>query len=357
MANPGGLPRVTFGIIVLNGEPFTRYCLRSIYPFAHEIIVVEGASPHAAAIATPQGHSTDGTLEVLRHFKAEEDPEGKLKVVTAEDEGHPNGFWPGEKDEQSQAYAKRVTGDWLWQVDIDEFYMPENMRGFLELLRQEPSVAGASFPQITFWGGLSYTADGPFLWSFEVDRVLRFGPGYRYVSHRPPTVLDPAGRDLRTLNWLSPRDTADQGMCMYHYSLLFPRQVREKCAYYGQAFASFRPGLPRWAEECYFRLGHPSRVHNVYEFPSWLERFRGEHPPEVVRMMEDIRAGRVREELRPTDDIETLLGSTRYQLGRTALEAWCRLRHGPMLAPARHALRWLLGPARKLLPRKPGGWR
>ena len=35
-------PRVTFGIIVLNGEPFTRYCLRSLYPFAHQIIVVEG---------------------------------------------------------------------------------------------------------------------------------------------------------------------------------------------------------------------------------------------------------------------------------------------------------------------------
>ena len=37
-------PRVTFGIIVLNGEPFTRYCLRSLYPFAHQIIVVEGGT-------------------------------------------------------------------------------------------------------------------------------------------------------------------------------------------------------------------------------------------------------------------------------------------------------------------------
>ena len=36
-------PRITFGIIVLNGEPFVRYNLRSLYHFAHEIIVVEGA--------------------------------------------------------------------------------------------------------------------------------------------------------------------------------------------------------------------------------------------------------------------------------------------------------------------------
>ena len=54
------LPRVTFGVIVLNGEPFTRYYLRSLYPFAHQIIVVEGPSPGAARIATPDGHSRTG---------------------------------------------------------------------------------------------------------------------------------------------------------------------------------------------------------------------------------------------------------------------------------------------------------
>ena len=93
------LPKVTFGIIVLNGEPFTRYCLRSLYPFAHEIIVVEGAAPAAAKVATPDGHSTDGTLETLYRFKAEEDPEDKVVIITRE------GFWR-EKDEQSQAYAR-----------------------------------------------------------------------------------------------------------------------------------------------------------------------------------------------------------------------------------------------------------
>src|SRR5512143_3284299 len=93
---------ISFGIIVLNGEPFTRYNLRALYPFAHEIIVVEGAVQAAAGIATPDGHSTDGTLEALRRFKAEEDPEGKLQIVTRD------GFW-SEKDEQSQAYATRAT--------------------------------------------------------------------------------------------------------------------------------------------------------------------------------------------------------------------------------------------------------
>ena len=103
--------KVTFGIIVLNGEPFVRYNLRALYPLAHQIIVVEGAAPAAASIATPDGHSTDGTLEILRDFKVNEDPDNKLTIVTAEDNGYQNGFWPGEKYEQSQAYADRTTGD------------------------------------------------------------------------------------------------------------------------------------------------------------------------------------------------------------------------------------------------------
>ncbi len=106
-------PRITFGIIVLNGEPFTKYCLRQLYPFAYEIIVVEGGSRWAIDQA-PEGHSIDGTLEALQEFKEQEDPENKVQIITR------HGFWE-EKTEQSQAFAERATGDYLWQVDIDEF--------------------------------------------------------------------------------------------------------------------------------------------------------------------------------------------------------------------------------------------
>jgi len=84
-------------MIVLNGEPFLRYNLRALYPFAHQIIVVEGSSPDAAGIATTRGHSRDDTLNALREFMDEEDPEGKVILIRAEDEGHPDGFWPGER--------------------------------------------------------------------------------------------------------------------------------------------------------------------------------------------------------------------------------------------------------------------
>ena len=150
------LPRVTFGIMVLNGQPFTRYCLRSLYPYAHEIIVVEGGHEDARAVTTPDGHSIDGTLEVLRRFKEEEDPQDKVQIVTRD------GFWPktdeygNHRTHQSRAYAERATGDYLWQVDIDEFYLPRDMARVLDMLARDPvdHVGLVQQPAVLGWPGL-----------------------------------------------------------------------------------------------------------------------------------------------------------------------------------------------------------
>jgi len=320
--HPLSLPRITFGIIVLNGEPFTRYCLRQIYPYAHEIIAVEGAVPSASAVATPDGHSTDGTLQVLRDFQRAEDPDHKLIVVTAEDEGYDDGFWPGEKDEQSRAYATRATGDYLWQVDIDEFYQAGDIERVMDLLREQPDTTAVSFRQITFWGGFDYIVDGWYLRTGAefYHRLFRWGEGFRYAGHRPPTVVDDSGRDLRTKTWISGKTMAETGIFLYHYSLLFPKQVREKCSYYGNAAWAHRSGAERWARDVYLGLTRPYRVHNVYEHPSWLKRFEGSHPEQIQAMRDDLMKGRIEEGLRRTDDIEALLESRRYALGRRILE-------------------------------------
>jgi len=322
-------PRVTFGVIVLDGEPFTAYTLRSLYPYAHEIIVVEGAAPGAGNIATLDGHSRDGTLEVLRRFQAEEDPDGKVTVVTAEDAGYPDGFWPGEKDEQSRAYAERATGDWLWQVDIDEFYLATDMDRILAMLVADPSIEAMTFRQITFWGGLDYLCDGWYLRRGAADyhRLFRWGPGYAYATHRPPTVLDATGRDLRTGRWLDADATATAGIRLYHYSLLLPKQVIEKCDYYANATWARRSGAIEWANEAWLALNRPFRVHNVYAYPSWLERYSGPHPDEIRRMVADLRSEGGPVALRGTEDIERLLDTRWYHIRRAViigLEPWDR---------------------------------
>jgi hypothetical protein len=316
-------PRITFGMIVLNGEPFIRYNLRALYPFAHQIIVVEGACPSAESVATEDGHSRDGTLESLRRFQAEDDPEGKVTVVTAEDEGHPNGFWT-EKDKMSQAYAKRATGDYLWQVDVDEFYKPEDMQEVIRMLSDGPGIKEASFRMLAFWGGLSYRVDGIYLQRGAQDfhRLFAWNHSYCYTTHRPPTVLDEKGRNLRDIKAVGARTMARKGIYLYHYELLFPKQVREKCAYYMSAnwTDSFR-NLNQWMHSSYLSLMHPFRVHMDYNFVSWLEHFWGEHPPQVVEMVEAVRRGEhAGVDLRGTDDIEDLISRPFYRMRRALLK-------------------------------------
>lgn len=324
MRNIASNMRITFGMIVLNGEPFLRYNLRSIYPFAHQIIVVEGASPAAIQVATSDGHSRDFTMETLRRFQAEEDIEGKVLVVTAEDEGHPNGFWK-EKDEMSEAYAKRATGDWLWQVDVDEFYLPGDMEQILSMLSIRPWVSQVSFQFRTFSGSPYFLVDGFYLRGSmnEVRRVFAWRPSYRYVKHRPPTVINDRGRDLATLHPISAKSMASKGIFMYHYEQLFPKQVHEKCSYYSRVnWSSALKSANIWVRDCYTNIHHPYRVHMVYNYPSWLERYRGSVPPSVLQMVEAVKQGRhPGVALRQSDDIEHVLRSPLYMLGRGLLKA------------------------------------
>jgi hypothetical protein len=328
-------PKVSFGMIVLNGEPFTRYCLRSIYPFAHQIILVEGAVPAASRISTPDGHSTDGTLASIKRFAAEEDPEKKVIIVTAEDEGHPNGFWPGEKDEMSRAYAKRAIGNYLWQVDNDEFYRPEDLKQVFAMLVETPDISALTFKMITFWGGFDYITDGWYLrrGAAYYNRLFRWGPGYRYTTHRPPTVVDEQGKDTRAGHWIKGKELAQRGIFLYHYSLVFPKQVAEKCAYYSDADWARKTRAERWADEVFLGLRDPFHVHNVYDYPSWLERFTGTHPPEIEALRRDIASGKVAIEVRRHDDVERLLKSPSYIAGR----AWLKLRDNWERFPARLA--------------------
>jgi hypothetical protein len=315
------MPKVTFGIIVLNGEPFTRYCLRSLYPFAHEIIVVEGGHEDTRAVATPDGHSIDGTLDTLKRFKQEEDPEGKITIVTR------NGFWP-KKDEmgrhrtaQSRAYAERATGDYLWQVDIDEFYRAEDMRAVLEMLTVDPGITAVSFRAPSFWGSPDIEVNA---WALQrglrdYDRLFKWGPDYRYVTHEPPTVVDAAGRDLKAVNWIRAEEMDRRGINMYHYALLFPWQVEQKTRLYEDE-SHWYAGIRNWADTCYFRLDHPYHVYHMRHLGavSWLRRYQGERPAQITSMMEDVLAGRVDAVARDNRDVDRLLASRWYRVGAVA---------------------------------------
>ena len=317
MGESGADIKITFGMIVFNGEPFVKYNLSAVYPFAHQIIVVEGACLSSASVAGPDGHSTDGTLETLYCFKRELDPDNKVIIITAGDKGYVDGFWP-EKDEMSEAYADRATGNYLWQLDSDEFYHEEQMERLMNLLHlKRPDMV--SFPMITFWGSPEYIVDGFFLIRDKHDQIPRlfaWGPGYTYATHRPATVLDELGIDLRKKNWLRASDLKRLQIYMYHYSLVFPHQVFSKVRYYKDRLNS---SIDTWENSVYIRLEKPFRAHNVYKHIGWLEHFTDENPAAIRSMMADIRNQSVEVAQRDCTDVDTLLAKRHYKIATALL--------------------------------------
>jgi hypothetical protein len=306
---------------VLNGEPYIRYNLRALYPFAHEIIVVEGACQASRNTATADGHSQDHTLTILNNFRELEDPEDKVKIVTAEDEGFKNGWWP-EKDEMSQAYAKRATGNYLWQVDSDEFYHSEDIQSVINMLQQDKKIKAISFKVKTFWGGLDYITDGILLRRGAQDfhRLFAWQPGYKYVTHRPPTVIDENGRNLRTIKSISAEEMTKRGINLYHYSFVFPFQVKAKLDYHGLLSPLYLKKRSAWASN-YFSLKNPFFVDDtsVVIGPSWLTRFHGEHPAEIQQLWRDIEEGQIDIERRNQKDLEELLAKHWYRVATRLL--------------------------------------
>lgn len=319
------LPKITFGIIALNGQPFLEHNLRAIYPFAHQIIVVEGATRAASALAAPDGHSKDESFQMLLRFKSQNDPENKLTIISAVDEGFADGFWP-EKLEMSQAYARRATGDWLWQVDGDEFYLQEDMREISRLLSEDDSITAVSFPYLEFFGGFNYLITGQWH-KYEhprFHRLFKWGQDYLYTDHRPPTVTDEKGRDVRSLNWLSTPMNGGKMIYLHHYAYVLPKQAEQKAGYYANVSWSeaFRDNQ-RWYRESYSGLSKPLFLGQRGRWElQWLERYAGPHPQQIEKLRADLVSGKVEEALRPTEDIESLLRSPLYQLLRAKARIW-----------------------------------
>ena len=68
------IPLISFGIIVLNGEPFTRYCICALSLCLRNYYSRRGLCG-SRKFATTDGHSRDGTLEIIKEIKKHEDPE------------------------------------------------------------------------------------------------------------------------------------------------------------------------------------------------------------------------------------------------------------------------------------------
>lgn len=92
------MPEISVILITFNEASNLERCLRSVEPFAREILVVDS-------------HSTDQTGEIARRFGA--------RVITRD--------WPGY-GAQKQFALKNAACEWVFSIDADEEVSPELCR-------------------------------------------------------------------------------------------------------------------------------------------------------------------------------------------------------------------------------------
>jgi len=110
-------------------------------------------------------------------------------------------------------------------------YKQENIQQVLSLLGPE-GYDSVAFRFRSFYGGFERHMIG---WeeAQETHRIQRFYPGAVWASHRPPTINAPDGKPWRTKNHLTHWEIdAAVGIRIFHYSFVFPSQVKMKYLYY-----------------------------------------------------------------------------------------------------------------------------
>lgn len=210
--------KITFGMIVLNGDQVLQETLASVYPYAHQILIAEGPVTYWQQ----QGYTTsiDGTNEILDNFP---DPENKIKIVHSQ---------YAEKDDQCNTYMKHLdaASDYIWNLDCDEVFKPEDIETVIRLLKTE-QYTSVGFKSLTFYGGFDNYLTG-FEENAEFMRIRKVYPGSYWKTHRPPTIAHIVDSIIPEKH-LDFNFLADNyGVRMYHYSYVFPDQVFNKIKYY-----------------------------------------------------------------------------------------------------------------------------
>ena len=209
--------KISFGMIIFNGDSFLEECLKSIYPYAYEILIAEGPVEYYQKLGYTT--STDRTNEILNNFP---DPDNKIKI---------NRGTYIEKTHQCNEYIKMIdtNSDYIWHIDSDEIYKPKDIEKIIELLEKE-KYTKVGFKTYTFFGGFDKYISG-YVENFEFYRIFKYEYGAYWCEHRPPKLYYPY-KKVDKEKYLSGEELDKINIRIYHYSLVYIKQVINKFKYY-----------------------------------------------------------------------------------------------------------------------------
>jgi hypothetical protein len=227
--------KLSIQTIVFNAESILpkdmlRKNIEQWVEIADEIIIVEGATKALtrpfdgdAQNFTPDGKSTDATRDILQTLEKEH---SKIKLILA------NGFWNG-KTAMCNAASKIATGDYLWQVDQDEFYHENDIPKILNILEKYKPDA-VHFYANHFWGGYWTIMDNNQPWGNGQPwmRIFKNVPGSHWISHEPPEYQLADGTVCNKGHVINREQTDSMGIKMFHYGYVNKSQVDFKAKFY-----------------------------------------------------------------------------------------------------------------------------
>lgn len=284
--------KIAFSSAILNGNNTYEETLKTIYPYASQIVIAEGP----VSWWQKEGYTTsiDGTNEMIDNFP---DPDNKIRIV--------HGKYP-EKLEQTNAYIDLVNDDidYLWTISSDIVFKSEDIEKMIRILKKhKKTYTLVRFKSLTFFGGFDDYLTG-FEERVNFPGIWRIYPGTRWKTHRYPKLVHKQkplpGKIL---------EPEAHGIRMYHYSYVFADHVYQKARYYNeflgaQAMAKKgrNPIIDNWFKMVWLpwvrgndkqRKVIEKKYRGVHEFKPWYRKdcytakFDSKHPayphPKIIQ--------------------------------------------------------------------------
>jgi glycosyltransferase involved in cell wall biosynthesis len=261
---------LAFNVLSTIGEKLFTAQLEHLYNLSDEILITEGATKVTSnhywdgdtSWATHDGHSTDKTIEFIKDYP---DPDRKITLITKE------GFWNG-KTEMCNTWAEKATGDYLWQIDSDEFYKEEDIVKIKYILENFHPTA-VHFYANHFFGGFNTVINetGRF-WGNHIPwmRIFKHSPGKsHWISHEPPNYVC-EGKICNEDILVSRDETLKWDIKMYHYSYVYKSQFEFKTKFYKQ-----KEYMEYWDKM--------EQGETVSPFNDTLNNFNPQDHPEIIK--------------------------------------------------------------------------
>ncbi len=268
-------PRICQCIQACNEEAMIEQCMLQLYDQVDKILVIEGAVQNKvdAEQATPDGHSLDRTVEIIKDVKANKDPDKKIVFIQI------TRPWKDLEELKTTFFQYMKDGDWMLITDVDEFIMPEVVGKLRKAIDLEPwatEIVPAGFYH--FWRDAWHMRKPDGNWGQQHQRFIRFQPGLNYPTH--PIARDKDNICTYFAPQYLPRRFVLSDFVVYHYSYCrdSDEDVTRKKAFYEKEL-----GQAKHADAgAYERGGQTDEYLNRSESMDDILLFDGEHPPAMA---------------------------------------------------------------------------